>query len=77
MAKRLLMPKSTLAKHNGRHNSYEVSIRKRKQIEERFGWMKGIGLMRKLRHRGKMLVNQPFLFTAAIYNLVRMKGLLA
>ncbi|MCE9549510.1 MAG: transposase [Betaproteobacteria bacterium] len=39
--------------------------------------MKAIGLMRNLRHRGKMLVNQLFLFTAATYNLVRMKGLLA
>jgi hypothetical protein len=53
------------------------SIRKRKQIEECFGWMKDIGLMRKLRHRGQSLVNQLFLFTAAAYNLVRMRRLLA
>jgi hypothetical protein len=54
-----------------------LSMRKRKQIEECFGWMKNIGLMRKLRHRGKKLVNQLFLFTAAAYNLVRMRRLLA
>ena len=60
-----------------RHEGYTVSIRKRKQIEECFGWMKDIGLMRKLRHRGKKLVNQLFLFTAAAYNLVRMRRLLA
>lgn len=60
-----------------RHAGYEISIRKRKQIEECFGWMKDIGLMRKLRHRGQSLVNQLFLFTAAAYNLVRMRRLLA
>lgn len=60
-----------------RHEGYSVSLRKRKQIEECFGWMKEIGLMRKLRHRGQDLVNQIFLFTAATYNLVRMRRLLA
>ena len=60
-----------------RHAGYEISIRKRKQIEECFGWMKDIGLMRKFRHRGQSLVNQLFLFTAAAYNLVRMRRLLA
>ena len=60
-----------------RHAGYEISIRKRKQIEECFGWMKDIGLMGKLRHRGQSLVNQLFLFTAAAYNLVRMRRLLA
>lgn len=42
-----------------------------------FGWMKDIGLMRKLSHRGKKLVNQLLLFTDAAYNLVRMRRLLA
>jgi hypothetical protein len=26
--------------------------RRRKRVEEAFGWMKTIGLLRKLRHRG-------------------------
>lgn len=60
-----------------RHAGYAISINKRKRIEECFGWMKDIGLMRKLRHRGQKLVNQLFLFTAAAYNLVRMRRLLA
>lgn len=60
-----------------RHEGYAISIGKRKQIEECFGWMKDIGLMRKLRHRREKLVNQLFLFTAATYNLVRMRRLLA
>ena len=56
---------------------YGISMVKRKRIEECFGWMKNIGLMRKLRHRGEALINHLFLFTAATYNLVRMRRLLA
>ncbi|MGH6628907.1 MAG: IS5 family transposase, partial [Burkholderiales bacterium] len=36
-----------------RHPGYEVSQRKRKLVEEGFGWSKTIGLLRKLRHRGR------------------------
>jgi hypothetical protein len=32
--------------------TYSISQRKRKRIEEVFGWMKTVGLLRKLRHRG-------------------------
>ena len=42
-----------------------------------FGWMKTIGLLRKLRHRGGPLVGWIFTFTAAAYNLVRLRTLLA
>ena len=42
-----------------------------------FGWMKTIGLMRKLRHRGEERVEWMFTFTAAAYNLVRARNLLA
>ena len=49
----------------------------RKRIEEVFGWMKTIGGMRKLKHRGGERVNWQFLFTAAAYNLVRMRTLMA
>jgi len=60
-----------------RHPGYAVSQRVRKRIEEVFGWMKTVGLMRKLRHRGVERVNWVFLFTAAAYNLVRMRTLAA
>jgi hypothetical protein len=43
-------------------------------IEEIFGWMKTVGGVRKLRHRGGGRVNWQFLFVAA-YNLVRMRTL--
>jgi transposase len=58
-----------------RHPGYAVSQRVRKRIEEVFGWMKTVGLLRKLRHRGVARVNWIFVFTAAAYNLVRMRTL--
>ena len=58
-----------------RHEGYEISQRKRKRIEECFGWMKTVGGMRKTRHRGTDRVGWMFVFTAAIYNLVRMRNL--
>jgi transposase len=58
-----------------RHPGYEVSQRKRKRIEEVFGWMKTVGVMRKTRHRGKKKVGWMFLFTLAAYNLVRIRNL--
>ena len=59
------------------HGGYEVSQKKRKRIEECFGWMKTIALLRKVRHRGLEKVGWVFTFAAAAYNLVRMKNLLA
>ena len=59
------------------HSGYEVSQKKRKRIEECFGWLKTIALMRKVRHRGLEKVGWVFTFAAAAYNLVRMKNLLA
>lgn len=59
-----------------RHAGYEISQRKRKRIEEVFGWMKTVGMLRKNRHRGVFKVGWVFTFTAAAYNLVRMRNLL-
>jgi hypothetical protein len=39
--------------------------------------LKTVGLLRKLRHRGGARVNWTFIFTAAVFNLVRMRTLLA
>ncbi len=55
---------------------YAVSQRKRKRIEECFGWLKTIALMRKVRHRSIAKVGWVFTFAAAAYNLVRMRNLL-
>jgi hypothetical protein len=37
--------------------------------------MKTVGLLRKLRHRGLPRVDWVFTFTAAAYNLVRIRNL--
>jgi transposase len=57
------------------HAGYQISQQKRKRVEESFGWMKTVGLLRKLRHRGLELVDWIFTFTAAAYNLVRIRNL--
>jgi hypothetical protein len=59
------------------HAGYKISQQKRKRIEECFGWLKTIALLRKLRHRGIFKVGWIFTFAAAAYNLVRMRKLLA
>ena len=56
---------------------YTQSQKKRKLVEEAFGWMKTVGLLDKLRHRGEAKARWVFQFTAAAYNLVRMRSLLA
>ncbi len=58
-----------------RHPGYAVSQRVRKRVEEIFGWMKTVGGLRKLRHRGGDRVEWHFLFVAAAYNLVRLRNL--
>ncbi len=58
-----------------RHAGYGVSQRKRKRIEECFGWLKTIALLRKVRHRGMLKVDWVFRFAAAAYNLVRLRNL--
>ena len=60
-----------------RRSGYQVSQRKRKRIEEVFGWMKTVGMLRKTRHRGVERVGWLFTFTAAAYNLVRMRNLMS
>ncbi|HVO60875.1 MAG TPA: IS5 family transposase [Terriglobales bacterium] len=57
------------------HESYRISQRKRKRIEECFGWLKTIALLRKVRHRGLDKVDWVFAFACAAYNLVRMRNL--
>jgi transposase len=59
-----------------RHPGYAISQRKRKRIEEVFGWMKAAAGFRKTRHRGTARVGWMFTLNAAAYNLVRLPKLL-
>lgn len=67
--------KSAIDGRTTRHPGYAISQQKRKRVEEIFGWMKTVGGMRKLRHRGLELVGWMFTLSAAAYNLVRIRNL--
>src|SRR6476646_1851785 len=59
------------------HAGYEVSQRKRKRVEQSFGWMKMVGMLKKVKLRGIDKVGWLFTFTGAAYNLCRLRNLMA
>jgi IS5 family transposase len=59
-----------------RHAGYRLSQMIRKRIEEAFGWGKEIGLLRRIKVRGRARVDMAFGFNAAAFNLVRLPKLL-
>ena len=67
---------SAIDSRTARHAGYATSQKKRKRIEECFGWLKTIALLRKVRHRGALKVDWIFTFACAAYNLVRMRNLM-
>ena len=67
---------SAIDSRTTRQEGYVISQKKRKRIEECFGWLKTIALMRKVRHRGTLKVDWIFTFACAAYNLVRMRNLM-
>jgi transposase len=69
--------RSAIDARTTRHPGYAISQRTRKRVEEIFGWMKTVGLLRKLRHRGGARVGWIFRFTASAYNLIRIRNLVA
>lgn len=60
-----------------RHQSYSISQRIRKRIEEIFGWAKTVGGFRKTRYRGTDRTQLAAWWVGAAYNLVRMAKLAA
>jgi transposase len=58
-----------------RHPGYEISLTKRKRIEQIFGWLKNTALLRKVRLRGHAKVQWTFTLALSAYNLVRMRNL--
>jgi transposase len=55
-----------------RHTGYAISQQKRKRIEQSFGWMKIIGMLKKVKLRGREKVSWLFTFVGAAYNLYRL-----
>ena len=67
---------SIVDRRTTRHPGYAASQRKRKRVEEIFGWLKTIAVLRKTRHRGVARVGWMFTFALSAYNLVRLRNLL-
>ena len=68
---------SAIDERTTRHEGYQSSQKKRKRIEECFGWLKPVALLRNVCHRGTLKVDWIFTFACAAYNLVRMRNLAA
>jgi transposase len=68
---------SAIDRRTTRHDGYAVSQKKRKQIEEPFGWGKTVGPIRKTMLRGLERVGAQFTLTMAACNLARLPRLLA
>ena len=64
-------------KSEQRRAAFKKSQRRRKLVEEFFGWAKTVAGMRRAVHVGRQKIRQCFEMAAAAYNLVRMKNLLA
>jgi transposase len=75
VAQNLRNRSSAVDERTTRHAGYDISQRKRKLVEEIFGWVKTVGGLRKTRHRGRERVGWVYLFTLAAYNLVRIERL--
>ena len=60
-----------------RQAGYAISQQKRKRVEQSFGWMKVIGMLRKVKLRGREKVSWWFTYVGAAYNLVRLRNLRA
>jgi transposase len=69
--------KSSIDARTTRHAGYAVSLRRRKLVEEAFGWGKTIAGMAKVKVRGLRHVRHAFTLAMAAYNLIRMPQLLA
>jgi transposase len=69
--------RSAIDRRTTEHASYAISQKKRKRIEESFGWMKTIGMLKKVKLRGLQKVSWLFTFVAAVYNLYRLQRLQA
>ena len=69
--------RSAVDERTTRHAGYELSQRKRKRVEQVFGWMKMVGMLRKVKLRGIDKVGWLFTFTGAAYNLCRLRNLMA
>src|SRR5262245_46378926 len=76
VAQNITRQRSAIDGRTTRHAGYLASQRTRKRIEEVFGWLKTVALLRKTRHRGVRRVGWLFTLAAALYNLVRIRNVI-
>jgi len=69
--------RSAIDDRTTRHAGYLISQRKRKLVEEIFGWMKTVGNFRRTRFKGRRRTQMAALLVAATYNLLRICRLTA
>jgi transposase len=67
--------RSAIDRRTTRHPGYALSQRKRKRVEEVFGWLKTVGGLRKTKYKGLRKVDWIFTFATAAYNLLRIRNL--
>jgi transposase len=68
---------SAIDQRTTHYPGYAISQRERKRVEESFGWMKIIGMLKKVKLGGLDKVAWLFTFVAAAYNLRRLQKLQA
>jgi transposase len=59
-----------------RHEGYVISQKKRKLVEEVFGWLKGFSLVRRPHFRGLDRIGYHFSLATGVYNVLRISKLL-
>jgi len=67
---------SSIDERTLRHDGYHVSQKKRKLVEQIFGWAKTVGCLRKVKHKGLDLVKSITTMNLAAYNLIRIRNLM-
>lgn len=66
---------SSIDQRTTRHEGYQISQKKRKLVEQIFGWSKTVGALRKLKHRGLEIVGSVTVMNLTAYNLIRIRNL--
>jgi transposase len=67
---------SRIDERTTRHDGYVLSQKKRKLVEQIFGWIKTTAGLRQTKHRGRERVSWMFTFAAAAYNMVRVRNIM-
>jgi transposase len=68
--------KSALDGRTTRHPGYAISQRKRKRVEEIFGWLKAFSILRRPHFRGLDRIEYLFKFAVSVYNILRIRNIL-